>query len=80
MNSDTTIAPAVVKHIQAFFHESHRPAIVRDERGRIGFWNFDKSHFIVEFSDDAEAQQCLRNPRAFYGSGGEDALGLGYFN
>lgn len=80
MHSDTTIAPAVIDHIQSFFHESRRPAIVRDELGRIGFWNFDNSYFIVKFLNDAEAGQCLKNPSAFYGNDNEDALGLGYFN
>ena len=49
----------ITHHILQYFHETRRPhvKVETDEQGRIGYWNFDHSHFIISFSSEAAAME-----------------------
>ena len=80
MKSIASSHPEIYAFVREFFHASRQPDILINEKGQIGFWNWDKSAFIVEFSSVEDARLAIANPSAFYGHGEEDAMGLGLRN
>ena len=75
-NNNSNIPADIAENIASRFHPSHHAtlAIELDEKGRPGFWNWDKSLFIA-CSESIEAMRKeMRNPPRHTL---EDALGLG---
>lgn len=72
----STLPEDITSDIRARFHETHHNALEldMDSKGRPGFWNFDRSHFIpcAESFEAFRAEMRNLAPHC-----AEDAQGLG---
>jgi hypothetical protein len=75
-NASPTLPADIVANIASRFHPSRHAtlAIELDEKGRPGFWNWDKSSFIACSESIETMREEMRNPPRHTP---EDAQGLG---